>query len=107
VDTIARDWHTTAEQQHADELSKLRARLAAAEARAAAAAASEARTARAAHALLIEHVIEPSIPADYPEMSGPSAEGIAAALMDDLLGGTEACDLDPSGHIEAWAEAVR
>lgn len=104
-------WHTTS----GDEITELRRRLADAELRTMNAVAAEdvaqfafetakrrADTAEnALRALLIEYVIEPRIPVDYPEMTSEAAERIADAVIDGLDEGTDMGDLDVAGHIEA------
>lgn len=58
-------------------------------------------------AVLIEHVVEPRIPSDYPDMTEYAAWRIAEELMGDLNRGVKATDLDPSGHIQGWMEGLR
>lgn len=102
MDTLPRHWHSTAAEQHSDDVAELRARLAAAENRVAAARQRGARMARALQSAFIEQLM-PRVPEELEN----SVEGIADCLVDEVDNGVAYDDLDVPGHIESWAEKRR
>jgi len=92
VDTLARQWHTTAAEQHTDEIADLRRRLAAVELRA-------DRLEAAYRPALVKELLP-----ILPENLENSAEGIADCLIDDIAAGTLYDELDINGHIESYLE---
>ena len=102
MDTLPRHWHSTAAEQHADELAQLRARLASAENRLATEKQRSARLERGLQAAFIDQ-LTPRV----PEQLENSAEAIADVLVDQIVAGVIYDELGVDGHIESWAEGPR
>ncbi|MEU5155617.1 hypothetical protein [Glycomyces sp. NPDC021274] len=102
MDTLPRNWHTTTNEQQADEAAQLRARLATAESLLAAEKRRSILLERGLQASFIDH-LTPRV----PERLENSVEAIADVLVDQIVAGVVYDDLGVDGHIESWAEERR